>query len=208
MTKVDLTKDLAHLYPTGAKARAPHMVEVPPLRYLMIDGAGDPAASKRFGEAMSALYAVSYAAKFASKEKGRDYKVMPAEGLWYADDFRVYVDGRREEWQWTLMILQPDWIDESIIAACVETAVEKGKLERSLASDLRLETLEEGTAAQVLHIGPYAAEPPVIEALHAWIGDEGYEPTGSHHEVYIGDPNRTAPEKLKTVLRQPVRRKV
>lgn len=207
MTKIDLRKELAACYPTGKKAQVPHLVTVPAGTFLMADGSGDPNTSDRFTEVTGALYAIAYGAKFAAKDQGLDYSVMPLEGLWWAEDLAAFSAGRRDKWQWTLMIRQPDQLERAVITAAMEAGVRKGKLAQSLAEEIRVERFDEGISAQILHVGPYEAEPPVIEALHEFVAAEGYELRGSHHEVYLGDPRRAAPDKLKTVLRNPVTRR-
>ncbi len=200
MAKVDYKKELKHLY--AASAKAPVMVEVPAMQFAMIDGEGDPNTSEAFQEAMGCLYGISYTLKFMLKAEGHDWTVMPAEGLWWSDDMDDFVSGNKDGWQWTLMIMQPDVVTEAHYQAAVAQLREKKDppgLEK-----LRFETFGEGLSAQIMHIGPYADEAPTIEALHAFIEADGKQRRGKHHEIYLGDPRRTKPEKLKTVVRQPV----
>jgi hypothetical protein len=201
MTKVDMKRELGHLYKAPPR---PEMVEVPPLEYIMVDGTGDPNDNEWFGEATGALYAVSYTLKFKIK-RGRldmDYVVMPLQGLWWAEDMEVFVMDARKDWKWTLMILQPEVVTQGMFEeACHEVLKKKGL---EAVGMLRLETYREGPSAQVMHIGPYAEEAPTIAALHEFIEEEGRQPEGKHHEIYLGDPRRTAPERLKTIIRQPV----
>lgn len=204
MEKFDLKKELAQFYPSGASARTTHLVEVPEMQFLMMDGTGDPNTSQRFEEATAALYSVSYALKFASKAAGKDYAVMPLEGLWWSEDHAVFRFDRRDEWLWTLMIVQPDFVSEESIREAIATAHAQGKLTDVQARDLRIERLREGRAVQVLHVGPYETEAPVIAAMHEFAAGQGLRLSGKHHEIYLGDPRKSAPEKLKTVLRQPV----
>jgi hypothetical protein len=202
--KVDLKKTLKALYapPAGRFVE----IDVPPLRYLMADGAGDPNTAAAYKSAVEWLYSVSYPVKFMSKkELGRDYAVMPLEGLWWADDMSTFLSRQKDRWSWTMMILQPDWISEDMIAAAVARA--SAKLGPPPAS-LRLETLEEGLCVQTMHVGSYDDEGPVLAKLHdEYLPENSLVETGHHHEIYLGDPRKTAPEKLKTILRQPVRRK-
>lgn len=201
MTKIDMKKELGHLYKAPRK---PEMVEVPPLKYIMVDGTGDPTDNEWFGEATGALYAVSYTLKFKLKKgtPAMDYVVMPLQGLWWAEDMEVFVMDARKDWKWTLMILQPEEVTQGMFEdACREVLKKKGL---EAVDQLRLETYREGSAAQVMHIGPYAEEAPTIATLHQFIQDEGRLPEGRHHEIYLGDPRRTAPERLKTIIRQPV----
>lgn len=203
MTKLDLRKTMNTLYAPSAKDFS--LVQVPPLHYLMIDGHGDPNTAPAYMSAVEWLYSVSYPVKFASKkELGRDYAVMPLEGLWWADDMNAFITRDKSAWSWTMMILQPDWITKVMIDAAIEKA--SAKLGAPPPS-LRLETLDEGLCVQILHIGPYDAEGPVLARLHGeFLPQNGLTETGHHHEIYLSDPRKSAPEKLKTVLRQPVRR--
>jgi hypothetical protein len=203
----DVQKQYSTIYPTGKKAMQPHLVDVPGDFFVMGDGAGDPNTSARFEEVTGALYSVSYTVKFAAKAAGNEYKVFPLEGLWWADDIEAFTGARRDEWKWRLMIRQPFVVGEDLIHEAIEKVVAKGKLSREIANGLRVERFEEGLCAQVLHIGPYEAEAPVIERLHGYIDTEGYALRDEHHEIYLGDPRRAAPEKLKTLLRQPVQPK-
>jgi hypothetical protein len=202
--KLDLRRELKPLY---APPLTPVLVEVPELSFLMVDGRGDPNTSPEYREAVAALYAVSYAVKFALKRgpDGIDYAVMPLEGLWWADDMAAFSAERKGEWQWTMMIAQPAVVaPEMVEQAAAEAARKKGL---PGASRLRLDRFAEGLCAQVLHVGPYSAEGPTIARLHAFIAEEGYTFGGAqqrHHEIYLNDPMRTAPAKLKTVIRQPV----
>ena len=201
MAKIDLKKELADLYNAPRK---PSMVEVPSLPYLMVDGRGDPNDNAWFQEATGALYAVSYTLKFKLKKgpQALDYVVMPLQGLWWAKDMDVFVVNARKEWEWTLMILQPKEVTPEMFAdACDEVRRKKGL---EAVGQLRLETYHEGKAAQVMYVGPYTDEAPTIADLHSFIGDNGCRPCGKHHEIYLGDPRRTAPERLRTIIRQPV----
>jgi hypothetical protein len=202
MAAVDMKKSLRDLY--LAVPREPVLVKVPALSYLMVDGKGDPNTSKDFQEAIQALYGLAYTLKFQLKKVGVENVVMPLEGLFHADDPSVFLQGKKTEWQWTLMILQPKQVTAKRLAEARKELVEKRKL--SSLPDVRLQKLSEGLCVQVLHIGPYAAERPTIERLHAFMRESGYGFAGAHHEIYISDPNRTAPQKLKTVIRQPVSR--
>jgi hypothetical protein len=207
MEKRDLKKEFAAFY--KPQAGRIEIVQVPPFPFLMIDGIDARPESPGFSEAISALFALSYKLKFISKlELGRDYSVMPLEGLWWADDMDDYTSGRKEAWRWTLMIHQPGWIDSDILSRSVdETLKKKPELETSL-SKARLEIYKEGLSAQSLHIGPYSDEAPLIARMHQRISEEGGRFEGEaerykHHEIYLSDFRRSAPEKLKTVLRQP-----
>jgi hypothetical protein len=201
MAKIDMKKELGQLYKAS---RRPEMVEVPPFGYIMVDGTGDPNDNQWFQEAAEALYGVSYTLKFKLK-KGTlemDYVVMPLQGLWWAEDMEVFLRDARKDWQWTLMILQPKEVTKELFEDACDEVLRKKGLEA--VGQLRLETYREGPAAQVMHIGPYAEEAPTIASLHEFIEEEGWLPKGKHHEIYLGDPRRTAPERLKTIIRQPV----
>lgn len=183
------------------------VVEVPRLQYLMLDGHGDPNASAAFGDAIGALYPVAYTLKFASKtELGRDFTVMPLEGLWWSEEMASFTTARdKAKWDWTLMIMQPDWIEPELFAAAVRKVAAKRDAPAGL-EQVRLEALEEGTCVQTLHVGPFDDEGPVLEELHErFVPDHGLQLTGRHHEIYFSDLRRTAPERLRTILRQPVR---
>jgi hypothetical protein len=201
VTKVDFKRVFKELYAPG---KTPAMVDVPELAFLMIDGAGDPNTAQDYKDAVEALYAVSYGLKFTIKRRGEgfDYGVMPLEGLWWVDDMSTFSVDDKASWQWTAMIMQPDEVTIELFEDAVDKAVARKPL--PAASKLRLERFQEGRAAQVLHTGPYRDEGPTIERLHAFIADQGHVPAGKHHEIYLSDVRRTAPERLKTVIRQPV----
>jgi hypothetical protein len=196
--KVDLKKELRALYSADPE---PQLVDVPELGFLMVDGRGDPNTAPEYGEALVVLYGVAYRVKFLAKAAGRDFVVAPLEGLWWAEDMEAYLDGDRSAWEWTMMIALPDFVGGDLVAEAVG-AMGPGAgpgLER-----LRYGRYHEGRAAQLMHFGPYADEAPTIRRLHDFISDRGLERTGRHHEIYLSDPRRTAPEKLRTVIRQPV----
>ena len=203
MEKIDLKKQFKHLYQPTHKEFT--VVDVPPLKFLMIDGKGNPNTSQAFQEAMQALYGMSYTLKFASKKDlGIDYTVMALEGLWWADDMEAFTVGAKDTWYWTVMMLQPDHITpEFVEAARTELARKKDVPALPL---LRYETFHEGLSVQIMYFGPYADEGPTIARMHAFIQDNGYTFNGKHHEIYIGDLRRSAPEKLKTVIRQPIKK--
>jgi hypothetical protein len=199
-TTIEIEQELKRLY----RARqTPELVDVPELAFLMIDGQGDPNSSSQFQQAVQALYGVSYTLKFALKRaSGTDYRVAPLEGLWCADDMTSFALEDKSAYQWTLMIRQPDQVTPELVEQAAGEVEQKKQL--PAAGELRLEPFAEGRSAQVLHLGPYAAEAPTIERLHAFIADQGYVRRGKHHEIYLGDPRRSAPERLKTILRRPV----
>jgi hypothetical protein len=202
MKKLDLKKQWKPLY--DAKPEAVVAVEVPPLPYLMVDGEGDPNTSQSYIEAIEALYSLSYMLKFAIKKGSRaiDYGVMPLEGLWWADDPRVFHQADKSSWKWTAMIAQPEFITQAEVDAAIgEVRIKKNP---AALGRVRFEVLSEGAAAQILHIGPYADEGPTIQRMHEFIQRAGKQLRGKHHEIYLSDPRRSAPEKLKTILRQPM----
>lgn len=200
--KVDLKKTLADY-------RAPRgtfeVVELPERHYLMVDGAGDPNTAPEYAAALEALYPVAYKVKFASKQQlGRDYVVPPLEGLWWADDMETFTGSRdATQWRWTMMILVPEWVDPTLVAGAI-AAVAAGDPPAKLA-EVRFAPIAEGRCVQTLHLGPYSDEGPVLARMHhEFIPAQGLRMTGRHHEIYLSDPRRTAPEKLRTILRQPV----
>lgn len=180
------------------------IVDVPRLQYLMIDGHGDPNTAVAYREALEALYPLAYALKFASKrELGRDYVVMPLEALWSAADMRAFTTQRdKSQWDWTLLMLVPDWIDQRMLAAATDAV--RAKSAPARLDEIRLATLAEGRCVQTLHVGPFDDEGPVLERMHAWIDARGLRPSGMHHEIYLSDARRMEPAKLHTILRQPV----
>ena len=192
--KVDVTKDLDAYRAQRGRFR---VVDVPDQHYLMIDGHGDPNTAPAFVAAVEALYPVAYALKFASKrELGRDYVVPPLEGLWWAEDMDAFTAARdKDRWDWTLMLLVPDWIDAERVDAVIEKA----------GSGLRLESLSEGRCVQTLHVGSFDDEAEVLARMHhELIPDNGWRLAGTHHEIYLSDARRTAPERRRTILRQPI----
>lgn len=180
-----------------------HIVDVPDLLFLQVDGQGDPNVSTAYTEAVEALYTLSYAIRAVAKaDLGRVHTVGPLEGLWSAADPRSFVVGDKTAWEWTMMISQPAWITGAVFDRA-RTKLE-GK-ELAALDRVRLERYAEGRCVQILHVGPYDAEAPVLARLHdEYLPDNGLTFNGRHHEIYLSDPRRTAPERLRTVLRQPV----
>ncbi len=202
MKKIDYKKELKHLYKPSPKSI--ELVDVPEMNFLMIDGQGDPNTSQEYSDAIEALYAVSYALKFMIK-KGNlqiDYGVMPLEGLWWVDDMSQFSIDDKSNWKWTAMIMQPEHVTQNLFAAACEQ-VEKKKNPVAL-SKVRFESFSEGKAAQTMHLGPFSEEGPTIERIHKFIQDKGYSQTGKHHEIYLSDIRKAAPEKWKTIIRQPI----
>jgi hypothetical protein len=205
VSKVDFKKELKHLYRPSAKDF--QVVDVPPMNFLMIDGHGDPNTDQSYAEAVEALYGVAYKLKFASKkETGRDYVVPPLEGLWWAENMDTFTVSRdKSAWDWTMMIMTPDWLSQSMFAEAVEV-VGRSKALPALVK-IRLEPYHEGLSVQILHIGSFDDEGPTISRLHQeYMPQNGLQENGKHHEIYLSDPRKVAPEKLKTILRQPVKR--
>ncbi|MFN8497911.1 MAG: GyrI-like domain-containing protein [Anaerolineae bacterium] len=197
---IDVKKLYKDLY--NPPSKTPVLIEVPPLDYLMLDGQGDPSGAA-FAEATQALYSVAYTLKFMlQKELGVKYSVPPMSALWWADEMTDFLNARRDNWRWTAMIMQPVVVAPEQLARAISDAARKKDV--AAVADVRLERFAEGLAAQIMHLGPYSAEPPTIARLHAFIHHRGYALRGKHHEVYLSDPRRAAPEKMKTVLRQPV----
>jgi hypothetical protein len=181
------------------------IVDVPDMRYLMIDGHGDPNTSRVFSDAVEALYPVAYKLKFASKrDLGRDYVVPPLEGLWWADDMDTFTIARdKAQWDWTLMIMVPDWIDPAMVTTAIEQAGARNRPAR--LDEIRLETRSEGRCVQTLHVGSFDDEADVLaEMHHDFIPANGLRVVGKHHEIYLSDFRKVAPEKRRTILRQPV----
>lgn len=197
---IDLRKRLKALYSASG---VPTLVEVPALNFLMVDGHGDPNTSPLYAAAVAALYGVSFTLKFSLKRGPQkiDYKVMPLEGLWWADDPHSFVAGDRSRWLWTAMIMQPNFITPGQVDEAI--AAVRRKAPGDTLAHLRFDSFAEGRAAQLLHLGPYSAEAPNIERLHAFIAGQGGRLSGKHHEIYLSDPRRVAPDKLKTIIRQP-----
>ena len=200
MKKVDYKKKLKHLY--GPSSKKIVIVEVPPMNYFMVDGEGGPAAES-YQQAIEALYGLSFTVKFdVKKGVGLDYTVMPLEGLWWAKDITAFSADRKDEWLWKMMIMQPDYVTTKHVNAATKQLREK---KNPLALDkIRFESYHEGLSVQILHIGPYDDEGPTIAQMHKFIDENGYQLHMKHHEIYLSDPRRSKPEKLKTVLRQPI----
>jgi hypothetical protein len=204
MAKKDLNKEMQELYFPPSKE--PVAVKVPKMNFLMVDGKGDPNSSKAFQEAIGALYSLSYTMKFMLKfsPKKIDYVVMPLEALWWSDNKDDFLTANRDAWKWTAMIMQPHHGTKNLLVKAKEEIVRKKKEVPGL-DRVRFEPFEEGLSAQIMHIGPYSTEKPTIERLHKFVEDSEHKLTGKHHEIYMSDPRRAKPEKLKTVIRHPMR---
>ena len=198
MESYDVKRALPALY--APRSREPHVVEVPEQLFLTVDGHGDPNTSPDYHEAVRALFTLSYAVRAVAKaELGRVHVVGPLEGLWSADDPRVFTERTKSAWDWTMAISQPPYVTAELVQAAVQRRADPA-LDR-----VRLVPYEEGRSVQVLHVGPYDDEGPVLARLHAeYLPEHGLTFGGRHHEVYLSDPRRTEPARLRTVLRQPV----
>lgn len=200
--KIDFKKSL-----DGYQARAGRfrVIEIPETRYLMIDGHGDPNTSPAYTQALQALCPVAYKLKFTSRrDLGRDYVVPPLEGLWWADDMDAFTVARdKSRWNWTMMLLLPEWIDDAMFEAAVDIVRAAGSAGR--VADVRIETLAEGRCVQTLHLGSFDDEAAVLDEMHhEFIPGQGFGLSGKHHEIYLSDVRRVTPDKLRTILRQPV----
>lgn len=209
MEKIDLRKELKHLYAPSAKQV--QLVDVPELQFAMIDGAiepgSEPGLSPAFAGALQALYGISYTLKFMAKQRAEDpidYTVMGLEALWWVEDGRFDITVK-DNWFWTAMILQPDFVTPSMFADGL-AQLRKKRGDSPALGKLRLERWREGLSVQIMHIGPYSQEPATVAKMEAFAAANGYRMAGKHHEIYLGDPRKAAPEKLKTVLRHPVER--
>jgi hypothetical protein len=200
--KIDLKKDLKHLYKPSTKEI--EQVEVPTFKFLMVDGEGDPNTSQEYAQAVEALFSVSYTAKFMVKKGSQalDYAVMPLEGLWWANDMSAFVANDKTKWKWTMMIMQPSFVANEVIMSAIVEVRRKKKL--ASIDKLRLEDFSEGLCAQILHIGPFSEEGPTIARLHEFI-DTRTNRTGKHHEIYLSDIRRADPKKWKTIIRHPMK---
>jgi hypothetical protein len=202
--KIDFKKQMKELYQPGAQEVI--KVEVPEMQFLMIDGMGSPGDSQEYQDALAVLYPIAFRTKFLSKANGKDYVVPPLEGLWWADNMEDFIEGIRDKWKWTMMIMQPDWITQDIINDAIAIVEEKKPELLELLPKVRLEKYKEGKAAQIMHIGPYSEEGPTVQKVHDFIKNEGGKFDGyanKHHEIYLSDPRKANPATMKTVIRQP-----
>lgn len=203
MEKVDFRRELAVLYRPSASNIS--SVDVPPMNFLMVDGAGDPNTATAYQEAVEALFSLSYALKFAIKRgpDQLDYSVMPLEGLWWSEDMSSFTSGDRSAWLWTMMIMQPPVVTSDLVASTLSAASVKKPLPG--LPGIRFQEFHEGLVAQTLHVGPFSAEGPTIERVHEFIDESGRRRFGKHHEIYLSDIRKAQPERWKTVIRQPMR---
>jgi hypothetical protein len=201
LTKLDLKRSMRRLY--FPPANQPVLVDVPEMQFLRIDGRGDPTSAPAYHEAIEALFSVSYTLKFTIKrvDPEDDYTVMPLETLWWTDE-RSFNFEDRATWRWSAIVAQPPVINADLVRAASREASAKRKL--PALRKMHLVGFREGLSAQILHVGPYEDELPTIEKLHAFIAEHGYPVRGRHHEIYLSDPKRCAPERMRTVIRQPI----
>jgi hypothetical protein len=202
MDKRDLKKELGKLYNPSAKEAV--RVDVPEMNFLMVDGEGDPNRSGEYAEAVEALFAASYALKFAVRKGSLavDYGVLPLEGLWWADDMSVFSSGDKSSWKWTMMIMQPDLVTSELVEATLAGLAKKK--DAVALGRLRFESFAEGLSAQIMHLGPFSEEGPTIAGLHRFIDESGHRRSGKHHEIYLSDIRKAAPQKWRTIIRQPM----
>ncbi len=200
---VDPRKEAGNLYNPSAKEVVE--VDVPEMRFLMVDGQGDPDTSASYKEATEALYALSYSLKFTvKKEESINYRVMPLEGLWWMDEEGFSLEdimGNRDAWKWTSMIMQPEWVTEERVQNAPASVGKKKDL--PALQKVRFEFFHEGRSAQIMHVGPFSEEGPTIEKIDRFIKERGARMRVKHHEIYLTDPRRSAPEKNKTIIRHP-----
>ncbi|MFZ0532844.1 MAG: GyrI-like domain-containing protein [Anaerolineales bacterium] len=200
--KVDFKKTLKQFY-NPPKGRF-HLVEVPEMNFLMLDGEGNPNTSLDYQQAIEALYSISYGIKFALKSSGFEHIVPPLEGLWWMENMNEFSLANKDRWKWTMMIMQPEWVTTEWVEKVRQDT--RKKKNNSFLTKVRFETFTEGLAVQVLYTGAYEKEAPTIAEMHEFIKTNGYQTNGKHHEIYLGDPRKTSPERLQTILRQPIRK--
>ena len=199
MEKIDFKKTLKHLYnPPGGRFT---VVDVPSMNFLMVDGHGDPNHSLQFQQNTQALYTLAYSIKFALKPSGVEFVVPPPEGLWWMEDMNEFSPETKDRWDWTLMMMQPEAVTQELMERVRQEALRKKAL--PALEKVRLEAYDEGLSVHILYYGAYADEGPTIARMHAYIRAESYITNGKHHEIYLGDPRITAPERLRTIIRQP-----
>lgn len=197
--KIDLVKEDKKYY--TAKTN-PQILEFPKLFYLTIEGKGEP-AGKAFTEAVQALYPLAYGVKALSKKQGKDFAVAKLEGLWWVKSDKPYLEVPRQEWYWKLLIRLPDFITSELVDKARQEVLKKKGID--LVKEIKFEPITEGKCVQVLHIGPYSTEPETIEKMRKMMKENKLTENGFHHEIYLSDPRKTLPQKMKTILRQPVK---
>lgn len=196
--KLDLTKEYRSYY--TAKA-VPEIVELDEGKFLTIEGVGAPGCDE-FQAKVNAIYSLAYGIKMLMKREGKDFIIAKLEGLWWVDSDRPYIEVPREEWRWKLLIRQPEFVTPEIVEKARQEVI---KRKTKLVNKVRLEEMREGRCVQILHIGPYSTEPESLEKMYGLMKEKGLTFNGPHHEIYLSDPRKVAPEKMKTILRQPVK---
>ncbi|MGZ6004973.1 MAG: GyrI-like domain-containing protein [Candidatus Saccharimonadales bacterium] len=204
MEKIDFKRLFKACY--SPKAGQPEIITIPKMQYLMVDGRGDPNESVEFQNAIGALYSTVYGLKFGRKKAGQtpDFSIGPLQALWWTNSDQPFSSNQKQDWHWTAMIWLPDFISSQDVKQQVDLT--KAKKPNPALTNLRLENFDEATVVQLMHIGPYSQEQADIELMHKFALNQGYRLSGKHHEIYLGDPRRAAAEKLRTILRQPIRR--
>jgi hypothetical protein len=206
IAKIDLKKEYKELY--SPKKDKISFIEVPKFKYLSIEGKGNPNTSIDYQNSINALMPVSFKTKFLmKKEYSSDYVVMPLEGLWWADNIEDFRSNNKDVWKWKSMIMQPDFVEKEHINQAIDEVLSKKDISPDIISSIekiKFEDFKEGLSAQILHVGSYSDEKSTINKLHENILDNGYEFNGLHHEIYLSDVRRTKPEKLRTIIRQPI----
>lgn len=203
MARFDYTKELPVLY--KASAYEVSIVDVPEMKFITVSGTGFSEPSAEFQDAVGALYAVAYTLKFTLRRTAGagDFAVMPLEALWWTESGKPLEQESRDSWCWTVMIVLPDFVTKTLVNKAVKEAAERKDL--PALKQVELERIREGPSAQIKHKGPYAESGPTVKRLHDFIAEQGLKPHGRHHEIYLNDPSRTAPEKIRTIIRQPVK---
>jgi hypothetical protein len=180
---------------------APRLVWVPPTTYLVAEGTGSP-EGEHFRRAVKAVYAVAYTMKMQLKLEGQEFRMGGLEALWWVDRPGHWQDVDRGDWHWKVLMAVPESVDAQLMKLTRDSLVNRRRLDD--AADVHLEILDEGTCVEAMHVGPYATEGETIQLMHAFMVESRYQRAGPHHEIYLSDPRRTAPERIRTILRQPV----
>ena len=199
MSKLDLVKEFKSYYRANNKLE---IVEFEKILYLSIEGKGEP-AGEVFTKAIEALYPLAYGVKKICKSQEKDFGVPKLEGLWWVKSNKPALEVPRSEWYWKLLIRMPDFVTPEIIKTAKEEVFKKKGLD--LIKEIKFEIINEHKCIQIMHVGPYATEPETIEKMNLFMKENSFTKNGLHHEIYLSDPRKTAPEKMKTILRQPIK---
>ncbi len=207
MEKLDLTKKHKAYYQATEN---PEIVEIEPAQFLSIGGKGDP-DGEAFTDNVQALYATAYAIKFVFKKQDKDFVVAKLEGLWWFDETNYAglsitessLKVPRSEWEYRLLIRLPDYVSVADVQRGIETVLSKKSL--TLARKVEFYEMSEGKCVQMMHLGPFSTEPESLERMDVVMRANSFAKNGYHHEIYLSDPRKTIPEKLKTILREPVK---